>query len=154
MKLVIYLLVFGLFGTIFNQSNYVTYEWIGKNSKKTKAFSGIMGVESIELPVKREFFENHLMYGEGIITTLSYPDSSSITLHLGFSVKLPFIEEPAILDSVESEDYIERSGIIKGKNWKERNYKKIPLNILYQDVGDKEKEIFELSLKKLRINAL
>ena len=154
MKPVIYVLAIGFLGAFLSQSTHVTYEWIGKDSKKTKAFSGIMGVKSIELPVKKEFIEKHWFYGEGVITTLSYPDSSSITLHLGFSIKLPFKEEPEIIDSVECVDYVERSGKTNGKNWKERNYKHIPFNIIYDNVGDREKELFERSLEKLNLNAL
>jgi hypothetical protein len=93
-------------------------------------------------------------YGEGLITKISYKDGSSITLHFGGVVKLPFCQLPEciVADSTKTSDYISRSGYSKDKilMWCEINYSS-PFNIYYSDVRKSKKVLFDQALSSFVI---
>jgi len=93
-------------------------------------------------------------YGEGLITNISYKDGSSITLHFGGVIKLPFCQLPEciVIDSIKTSVYTMRSGF-SNKNklmWREINYSSW-FNILYANVKKSNKKTFDEVLKSFVI---
>ena len=130
------IVTFSLISFILPKDDLVKYIWkLGNITRGT-----------INVPVN--YKESNLFYGEGIITTLTYQDSSTIVLHFGSNMTIPFCDGSEFIATDSS--YVNhikiRSGYnIKNKSvWRECNY---PLyNIMYYSVPSENKELFNLVL--------
>ncbi len=105
------------------------------------------------LVIPKGFKEHHWHYGEGIVTTLTYSDSSYIVLHNGFTMRLPLLDEPDYQLSKEMEwkDRIIRTGTTKNTNlvWREdhfNNEQKDVLHIAYGKVPVEKIDLFNKAL--------
>ncbi len=88
-------------------------------------------------------------YGEGVVFTLSYPDSSYLVLHFGGDIRLPFLDGPDyVVDSTLNKDGATiRVGHIKEKAlyWREESREDL-INILYCNVTKARLQLFENAL--------
>ena len=76
---------------VFTQNDsteFVKYNWLGKNGEAH------IGIYEAYLQIPEDYKQNHWYYGEGVVTTLLFSDSSLITLHCGFTMKIPLLDEP------------------------------------------------------------
>ena len=107
---------------------------------------------TIEIP--KGYRVTNTEYGEGLITHISYKDGSSINLHFGGVVKLPFCQLPGcvLIDSTRNAKYLSRSGYTKKGYllWREDNYA-VLFNTWYIDVKKSNRIIFDKSLSSFII---
>jgi hypothetical protein len=94
-------------------------------------------------------------YGEGIATTLKYPDSSFIVLHYGFTMSLPLLKSPHHLVYAEtrSHDRTIRFGRVQNTRlrWREESLSDLPINIGFSGVPSAQLKTFDRALKSLKI---
>jgi len=132
-----------------DSTEYKNYHWLGKNAETT------ISVYDIELLIPKDYKQDHWYYGEGVITTLLFSDSSLVTLHFGFTMKIPLLDEQEYLlnNKEELKDYILRKGInTKSKLfWQEHNYTGIPINIAFSNVTKEKIAVYQEVLKSIRI---
>lgn len=147
------LLIFILSQTILAQSDstkYKIYKWTGKNAE-TK-----IQVFEIELKIPKDYEQDHWYYGEGVVTTLQFSDSSILTLHCGFTMKIPLLDEPEYSVNFMSdlEDYILRRGINKKTKlfWEEHNYKGKPINLAISNIPKDKITLYQNVLKSIKIS--
>jgi len=101
------------------------------------------------LEVPSHFKVSHDEYGEGVVFTLSYPDSSYILLHFGGDIYLPFLEGPAYaVDSTFKKGSTTiQIGHVKGKSlyWREESRAGL-INLLFCNVRKNMLPLFEKAL--------
>ena len=131
---------------IGKDSTFMKYKWKG------------IGEYRAELLVPNNFHENHEYYGEGIITTLRYRDSSYIFLHIGGLVQLPFFNANKdnnlnLIDSIKIDNEISRKGIQKDKKlyWCEKSMQGGWINIGYGSVKPTKLKTFDKSMDSFSI---
>lgn len=42
----------------------------------------------------KNYKQHHWYYNEGVVTTLLFPDSCLFSLHYGYTMKIPLLDEP------------------------------------------------------------
>ena len=95
-----------------------------------------------------DFNKANWHYGEGLVTTLTYDDSSYILLHLGGNMQLPFLDEPdyKVLYKKEYDNKTVRKGKVdKNLFWCEYSFINMT-NIAYSKVSDEKIELYNKSL--------
>jgi hypothetical protein len=147
---VLFLLIFNecLFDQIVT-TEFVNYKWLGRHA------AAHISTYEIELRILKNYNQNHWYYGEGVITTITYPDSSLITLHCGFNTKIPFFDGPDyfVEEIIVLDNYIIRKGTnMKSKlYWEERNFKQEPINIAFDYVPKEKINVYQKVLDSIQI---
>lgn len=144
--LVSWIFCLGLLGTYAGQAraqSTILYRWV---------FDGDT-LASIKIP--SGFKENQWKYGEGIVTTLAYPDSSFFAFQYGVDIRLPLFKSPDHLTRTtkETSRMTIRSGSLNHSRllWCEKTFKKIPMSIGFSRVSPASFKIFNESLSTFRL---
>ena len=132
-----------------DSTEFVTYKWLGKNANAN------FGIYDLQLKIPKKYKQHHWYYGEGVVTTLLFSDSCQITLHIGFQMKVPLLDEPEFIveEKCELDEFRIRKGISKKSKlyWEEHNYKGKPINVAFSNVPKEEISIYQKSLKSINI---
>ena len=129
-----------------SDTTLVKYNWRG------------MGEYKAELLVLKDFKESNNYYGEGLITTLRYQDSSYIIFHIGGLIQHPFFNPNKdtninVTDSIKIDNGILRKGIRKDKElyWREESLQSGWINIGYGSVKVTKLKLFDKSIDSFAI---
>ena len=129
--------------SVDQNGEFITYTW------------AVAGDTIARIEVPKGFKENNWEYGEGIVTNLTYADSSYIVLHFGFNMSLPFLKSPEhlIYNEEKKSDRTIRYGRIQHTKlcWREENLYPIPINIAFSRVPANKLKTFERSLASIII---
>jgi hypothetical protein len=126
------------------------YEWLGPDGDAHFA------TVTARIEVPSGYSSNHNYYGEGVITTLTYPDSSQIILLCGTTIEAPLLPKNRPIQKK-----YERSGrkIWRGQDpdgrtyWREEQLKdQSPFVVTagYTGVKEKKKDVFNQALVSLQ----
>jgi hypothetical protein len=117
-----------------SQEENIQYYWIWTDTLAT-------------ITIPSGFKEQKSEYGEGIVTILSYPDSSYIILHFGFTMSLPLLKSPEhlIYGTRSTPERTIRYGRLKHSRfrWREEHFNVLPMNIAFSNVNPKLLKTFE-----------
>ena len=135
-----------------DSSSFITYKWLGENAETT------VKTYEVELHIPKNFEQKNWYCGEGVITKLLFSDSCLVTLHFGFTMKIPLLDEPEYLikDKGENENYTYRNGINKETKlfWEEFNFKNFPINAAISNIPKNNIKLFENILKSIKISEM
>jgi hypothetical protein len=110
-------------------------------------------IARIEVP--KGFKESNWEYGEGIVTNLTYADSSYIVLHYGLDISLPLLKSPEhlIYNEVKKSNRTIRYGRVQHTKlrWREESLYPVPINIAFSRVPANRLKTFERSLASIVI---
>ena len=154
MKILNVIITLFFISSIYAQNcELISYRWLGENSVLGKSYT-LGKIEEVYLSIPKNYKQSHWHYGEGVVTTLGYSDSTYISLHIGFTISKPFLKYSANIDSVSNEIKIVRSGILNNLYWKEVNYNELPISVFYENVSASHKEFFDIITDNLVIKLL
>jgi hypothetical protein len=135
------LLLFGLTTQAQSQDSLCAFRWSWSNGDV---------VADIRVPIGYRIASSR-EYGEGMVTTLVWRDSSTILLHVGGVMTLPLLERTThtIEDSLAvPHGYSERgSGTVGDLFWREDALYGGWYNIAYESVRSRRRVLFDNSLR-------
>ncbi len=125
------------------------YPQNAKSNELTK-FTWLCGKDTLGvINIPPNFKINNWQYGEGLVTTLTYKDSSRIILHFGGTIHLPLLDTPfyKVINIKRHKDKTIRKGIVDDSNlfWCEYNFKDL-VNIAYAEVPNSKIKLFNSAL--------
>ncbi len=130
------------------QDSLVTYTWSSSNGDS---------VATINLPPGFEVSSNW-EYGEGIVTTLSWTDSSEVILQMGGNLHLPLLDSRDLLiqDSTQSRLGTSKRGKHVGRNlyWREDSIYSSWYNVAYDAIPANRVSIFDRAFSTFKPNTI
>lgn len=134
------------------KTEIIPFKWIGTNGE----IPNMGGGKSYWLYVLPDYKIKNWFYGEGIVTTLFYEDSSSIILHSGFTMSMPLLRLPEHILKDERKDSHKISRIgntVDNLLWREDHRLDVvpPINICYTGVISEKKNFYDEALNRIFI---